>query len=70
MSDSLPLSRKAVSRFREIWQSSDDTIRYRFEFWCAGVGMMGAAIIIQFGWTGALFCIGAIICAAAMGLED
>lgn len=53
-------TRAALTQLKIMWRNLTQLQRGRVLCWLFGVGMMGAAIILTFGWPGALFCAGVI----------
>ena len=71
MSDTWRHTRDSVRRLKIALREADEDTRYEFAFWLSGLTLMAIAIIDQFGWSGALFCIGAIVWRAGTPtLED
>jgi hypothetical protein len=64
VSETWESTRKSVNRLKEAWSEADEDSRWNIGFWAAGLAMMAGAIVAQFGWTGAIFCIGVIVYAA------
>lgn len=64
MSETWSATRTSLRRLRAAWEVSDEDSRYRFVFYFTGIALAGAAIVLQFGWIGALFCTGMVFCAA------
>ena len=65
MTDTWANTRASINRLKKGLGEADEDTRWDFGFWAAGLGMMGMAIIIQFGGAGLLFCFGLVIWAAA-----
>jgi hypothetical protein len=65
VSDTWASTRASINRLKTGWQAADEDTRWDIKFWAAGLAMMAAAIVAQFGWTGALFCAGFVIWGAA-----
>ncbi len=49
---------EAIQRLRQSLNEADEDTRYRFAFWMIGISVMTLAIMLQFGWSGFLFCVG------------
>lgn len=65
MSETFSDTRDAVRRLKAVLLAADDDTRHKFAYWVIGLAMMAAAIIVQFGWLGAAFCIGMVFWAAS-----
>ena len=61
----------SLQRLKAALRDADEDTRYRFAFWLSGLSLMALAIIAQFGWLGAVFCVGCVVRAAgeASGLQ-
>lgn len=58
MSDTWDAILDSMRRLKTALHEADEDTRYKFAFWVSGFVIMATAIIIQFGWAGALFCLG------------
>jgi hypothetical protein len=65
MSDTWSHTRSSIRRLKEALQEADENTRWDLGFWAAGLAMMAAAIIVQFGTWGFLFCGGFVIWVSA-----
>ena len=54
-------TRKSLLRLKNFWQKADEDTKYDMIFWFGGMTMMALAIVDQFGWSGAVFCLGLVI---------
>lgn len=61
VSDSWSNTRSSMKRLKAVWGQADEDVRWDIGFWGAGLIIMGASIVIQFGWVGLLFCTGVLI---------
>lgn len=61
MSDTWDSTRASLRRLKTAFREADEDTRYKFVFWVSGLSIMGIAIIVQFGWTGVLFCLGMVL---------
>jgi hypothetical protein len=61
VSDTWASTRASINRLKTGWQDADEDTKLDIGFWAAGLAMMAAAIVAQFGWIGALFCAGLVI---------
>ena len=61
MADTWSDTRASLTRLSDLWRDADEDTRWDIKFWAAGLAMMAAAITIQFGWIGVLFCGGFIL---------
>lgn len=62
MSDTWRETRVAIRRLRAALHEADEDTRWNFGFWLVGLALMAGAIVMQFGWLGAIFCGGAVLC--------
>jgi hypothetical protein len=61
MSETFAASKEAIGRLRKSLSNADEDTRWNFGFWCAGLVMMGGAVVGQFGLNGVIFCFGALV---------
>ncbi|HWX60608.1 hypothetical protein [Bradyrhizobium sp.] len=58
MSDGFEQARQSWRRLKALWREADFDTRFDVAVHWTGILMIAAAIIAQFGWSGALFCVG------------
>jgi hypothetical protein len=58
VTDTWANTRTSFNRLKTLWHEADEDMRWDLKFWATGLAMMATAIVAQFGWTGALFCVG------------
>lgn len=61
MSEAWEASRASIRRLKLALYEADEDTRYKFSLWVAGFALMVTAIVLQFGWPGALFCVGLVV---------
>lgn len=64
MSETFRETKVAFHELRTALRGADDDTRWAFAFWVFGITAMAIAIIGEFGWGGALFCLGLVVYAA------
>lgn len=64
MSDTFAETKEQFRRLRTALQNADEDTRWSFGFWFTGIVVMAAAVIMQFGWLGAVFMFGMLLWAA------
>lgn len=65
MSDTWSHTRSSIRRLKAALRDADEDTRWDIGFWAAGLAMMAAAIIVQFGVWGFLFCGGFVVWGSA-----
>lgn len=58
MSEWFAETKAAWANLKLTLSKADEDDRRRLRYWAIGSGSMAAAIVTQFGWSGALFCFG------------
>lgn len=61
MSETSQAATSSWRRLKAALITADEDARWAFGFWMTGFAVMGTAIILQFGWQGALFCFGLLL---------
>ncbi len=64
MSDAWENTRGSINRLKAAWRDADEDTQWDIGFCAAGLATMAGAVIAHFGWTGAIFCVGAVVFAA------
>jgi len=61
MSETFKAAREGFRRLKKSLSEANEDTRIDFVWWCIGLCLMGSAIVIEFRWSGLMFCAGAVV---------